>query len=78
MVDQSLLDQPLVVVTTPAYPPGKSVEAPEVLPGDLVEEPGHIGHILEGSQLFEVDPLFFSLGHNCYKLLDGHPPSFIL
>ena len=78
VMDQSLLDQPPVVVTTSAYPSCEPVEAPEILPCDLVEEVGHIGYILEWSQLFEVNPLFFPLGHNCYELHDGCLPSLFL
>ena len=78
MMDQSLLDQPPVVVTTSAYPSCEPVEALEILPCDLVEEAGHTGHIPEWSQLFEVDPLFFPLGHNCYELHDGYLPSLFL
>ena len=51
-MDQSLLDQPPVVVTTSAYPSCEPVKAPEILPCDLMEEAGHVGHIPERSQLF--------------------------
>ena len=51
-MDQSLLDQPPVVVTTSAYPSHEPVKAPEILPCDLMEEAGHVGHIPERSQLF--------------------------
>ena len=49
-MDQSLLDQPPVVVTTSAYPSREPVEAPEVLPCDLVEETGHVEHVPQRSQ----------------------------
>ena len=77
-MDQSLLDQPPVVVTTSAYPTPEPVKAPEILPCDLVEEAGHVGHVLERSQLFQVDPLLFPLGHNCQELRDGCLPSLFL
>ena len=51
-MDQSLLDQPPVVVTTSAYPSREPVKALEILPCDLMEEAGHIGHVPERSQLF--------------------------
>ena len=77
-MNQSLLDQPPVLVTTLAYPSGEPVEALEILPCDLMEEAGHIGHIPEWSQLFEVDPLFFPPRHNCHELCDGCLPFLFL
>ena len=69
MVDQALLGQPPVVISTGSNPSGELAKALEIGAGDPSKQSSHVGHELEWHQLLDIQPLAVPLlGHRLRNL----------
>ena len=74
MVELIQLGHLPMVVATGSYPAGVSTQSMEVVAGCPFEQIGHVPHVIEGVEFFDLQPLLLVIPHGLQKGLTVHIP----